>query len=216
LAIVGLRLLRYCNVDFVFANAIKTFGRIKECLVSYDIACQWFPNLSKRSSREWPENLRLPTGLKLTPMIPAFHYPAHQTKNHDEYDPKLVVGNGTSDNEGIERFWSSHNALGPSTKSMGPETRQMVLDDHINGWNWAKVTGMGKWCLIRLLEGVCLFSMARYYLASRIRASCRKSQQPMRSSSGIYARPPEGTCQGMGGCVCSLGGCSIPEIKESL
>lgn len=130
-------------MDWIFGMGMGAFKGLKHCFVSYDIACQWFINLRCHQANDWPSHMRLSLTLDLIPMIPVFHYPAHQTKGHNEYNPRLVVGNGTSDNEGIERIWGSHNALGPSTKAMGPETRQLVLDDNFNSWNWFKYIGMG-------------------------------------------------------------------------
>jgi hypothetical protein len=121
---------------------LASFDGIEECLVSYDIACQWFAKLQTRQS-EWPAHLQVLDGINLTPMIPAFHFPAHHSKGHDEFNPRLVVGNGTSDNEAPERIWGPHNALGNSTKTMGPETRHMVLDDAIGYWNWWKYIDHG-------------------------------------------------------------------------
>lgn len=134
---------RYCNMDYIFACALASYGDITDCLVSYDIACQWFVNLHQRARDSWPLHLRDLSSIRLTPAIPAFHYPAHAAKNHDEFDPRLVVGNGTSDNEGPERVWAAHNPLGPSTQKMGPSTRALVLDDSIQSYNWGKYAGHG-------------------------------------------------------------------------
>jgi len=134
--------LRYCNMDFVFGSVLKSFEGITECIVSYDIACQWFVNLHNRIDRGWPEDLKPAKNLSITPAIPAFHHPGHGQKKHEEYDPKLVRGNGISDNEGPERLWGPHNVLGNSTKNMGPESRHFVLDN-FSFWNWTKYANHG-------------------------------------------------------------------------
>jgi hypothetical protein len=131
-------------MDFIFGGAVKSFGELAVIIVSYDIACQWFVNLHRRMKTDWPSSLVIPQRTRLVPAIPAFHYPAHGAKNHDEFDPRLVKGNGTSDNEGPERIWGAHNALGNSTKTMGPEARHFTLDDNFSYWNWQKYSGHGK------------------------------------------------------------------------
>ena len=142
-------------MDMIFASAVKSFEGISNVIVSYDIACQWFVNLDKRTTGEWPEHLKLPPTLELTPGIPAFHYPAHGAKKHDEFDPRLIQGNGTSDNEGPERIWGAHNQLGNSTKSMGPESRHLILDDNFSHWNWLKYAGHGMlYCLYTFLLNI--------------------------------------------------------------
>jgi hypothetical protein len=130
-------------MDYVFARALASFGDLQNCLVSYDIACQWFVNLHQRAGNSWPAELKSLSSVNLIPAIPAFHYPAHAVKNHDEFDPRLVLGNGTSDNEGPERIWAALNPLGPSTQKMGPSTRHLVVDDGIHHWNWSKYAGHG-------------------------------------------------------------------------
>lgn len=135
---------RYCNMDYVFGSALKHFEGIKQCIVSYDISCQWYANLHKRIEEDWPDHLKIPNSLQIIPAIPAFHYPAHGMKNHEEFDPRLVLGNGTSDNESPERVWGAHNALGNSSKSMGPESRHFVIDDSLSHWNWGKYVGHGQ------------------------------------------------------------------------
>jgi len=133
----------YCNMDFIFASALKLYGSIELCTVSYDIACQWFVNLLKRERDKWPEELKVASGIAMQPTILAFHYEAHGQKKHHKYDLRLVLGNGISENEGPERIWGQHNALGNSTKTMGPESRHLVLDDNFGFWNWLKYSGHG-------------------------------------------------------------------------
>jgi len=135
---------RYCNMDIIFASALKSFGEINGAIVSYDIACQWFVNMHSRMNGGWPDNLKIPNTISLTPSIPSMHYEGHAKKNHEEFNPRLVEGNGTSENEGPERIWGAHNALGNTTKTMGPEARHLVLDDNFSFWNWLKYSGHGK------------------------------------------------------------------------
>lgn len=111
-------------------------------LVSYDIVCQWFVNLSRRMNDHWPESIKMPPFAKLVPAIPKLHEPMHSTE-HQMYSLNYIPGVGESDCECPERFWGPHNILGNATKTQGPGSRQDVLDDHFNFWNWLKYTGLG-------------------------------------------------------------------------
>ena len=128
-------------MDYIFASAIQS-TELALIAISYDIVCQWFINMFTRILH-WPEPLRPKEGLKLRPLIPKFHEPAHLEKGHEQYSFNLVEGIGLSDSECSERVWGSHNPLAGSTRTMGPGTREDVLDDNFGHWNWLKYIAMG-------------------------------------------------------------------------
>ncbi|KJA18008.1 hypothetical protein HYPSUDRAFT_115767, partial [Hypholoma sublateritium FD-334 SS-4] len=132
---------RYANMDYTFASAIKS-TQLMLVAISYDIACQWFINIFSRML-QWPKELRPRAGLNLRPLIPKFHEPAHLEKGHEQYSFNLAEGVGLSDGECPERVWGSHNPLAGSTRTMGPGTREDVLDDNFGHWNWLKYSSMG-------------------------------------------------------------------------
>ena len=136
-------------MDYIFASAIKA-TKLLLVAISYDIACQWFINLFNRMFG-WPKELRPRPGLNLRPLIPKFHEPAHLDKGHEQYSFNLAEGIGLSDGECPERVWGSHNTLAGSTRTMGPGTRDDVLDDNFADWNWLKYSSMGVCCLPRRL-----------------------------------------------------------------
>ncbi|KDR65401.1 hypothetical protein GALMADRAFT_81900, partial [Galerina marginata CBS 339.88] len=86
----------------------------------------------------------IPSTTKFIPAIPKLHEPMHGKANHEVYSLNLIPGVGASDLETPERVWAGHNALGNSTKTMGPGSRSDVLDDHFSFWNWRKYVGLGK------------------------------------------------------------------------
>jgi len=135
-------------MDYTFASAVTSAAApsllVPLLLISYDIACQWFTNLFKRMDERWPEHLKLPSTTRIIPAIPKLHEPMHEAANHEVYSLKYIPGVGESDCECPERIWSPHNALGNSTKTMGPGSRQDTLDDHFSFWNWEKYVGHGR------------------------------------------------------------------------
>ncbi|KAF9470371.1 hypothetical protein BDN70DRAFT_780429, partial [Pholiota conissans] len=81
--------------------------------------------------------------IEARPLIPKFHEPAHEEKNHEQFSFNFAIGVGKTDGEVPERVWAGHNGLGGSTKMQGPGSRHDVLDDHFGFWNWQKYCGMG-------------------------------------------------------------------------
>ncbi|PPQ76700.1 hypothetical protein CVT26_004470 [Gymnopilus dilepis] len=133
---------RYSSMDYIFGSVLQQVA-VALVLISYDIACQWFVNLFKRISQDWPQEIKPPHPIEFTPAIPKLHYSMHETTNHEVYSLNYIPGAGLSDGECPERVWAPHNALGNSTKTQAPGSRQDVLDDHFNFWNWLKYVGMG-------------------------------------------------------------------------
>ncbi|PBK78973.1 hypothetical protein ARMGADRAFT_951532, partial [Armillaria gallica] len=135
---------RYAPMDFIFGSMLQAFVTLICGFISYDIACQWFVNLSTQMEG-WPSNLQNNGRLWLTPVIPKFHELAHHAENHHEFSCNLVKGIGNTNAEAPEHIWGPHNSLRNSTKTMGSGSQQDVLDDHFGFWNWLKYTLMGKW-----------------------------------------------------------------------
>ncbi|KJA15107.1 hypothetical protein HYPSUDRAFT_208168 [Hypholoma sublateritium FD-334 SS-4] len=133
---------RYANMDYIIASAMSHFHELRSVGLSYDICCQWYPNMYQQMTG-WPEQLHILPMLATWPLIPKFHEPAHNEKAHEQYSFNLAVGFGKSDGEVPERGWAGHNGLGNTTKMQGPGSRHDVLDDHFGSWNWVKYHTMG-------------------------------------------------------------------------
>lgn len=145
--------LRYANMDYIFGSALR-FVFISLLLISYDIACQWFINLYRRIEEQWPEEIKPRPDFRFNPAIPKLHEPMHGSVGHEVYSFNYIPGVGETDGECIERIWSPHNALGNSTKTMGPGSRHDILDDHFGFWNWQKYISQGKTLLRRYKNAV--------------------------------------------------------------
>lgn len=113
-------------------------------LVSYDIACQWHKNLSRRV-KEYPLALNAAFfEFVLTVMVPKYHLKAHGEKCQTPYNPNLLPHTARTDGEAIERQWSQINPIAMSTREMGPGLRLDTIDDHWSAYNWRKIVGHGK------------------------------------------------------------------------
>ncbi|KAG2101391.1 uncharacterized protein F5147DRAFT_747022 [Suillus discolor] len=146
---------RYTNMDFIFFSSIMPL-LLLSIIISYDIACQWKINLTKRIN-ELPEHLQIPAAVALATFIfgiPKFHCPAHEEKCAIPHSLNLIPGVGRTDGEGIERNWAEMNRVANSTKEMGPGSQHDVLDDHFGHHNWHKYTGLGLSLRRKLLNAI--------------------------------------------------------------
>ncbi|KAF8217497.1 hypothetical protein K438DRAFT_1556366, partial [Mycena galopus ATCC 62051] len=74
-------------------------------------------------------------------VVPKMHIKGHKLKCQEEYSLNLIPGSGQMCREGIERPWVHIGAIGPSTKEMGPGSREDTLNAHWGSWNWQKIVG---------------------------------------------------------------------------
>ncbi|KAG1907608.1 uncharacterized protein F5891DRAFT_1124516 [Suillus fuscotomentosus] len=146
---------RYANMDFIFFSSIMPL-LLLSVVISYDIACQWKINLTKRMD-DLPEHLQISAAVALAAFmfgIPKFHCPAHEEKCAIPHSLNLMPGVGRTDGEGIEHNWAEMNRVANSTKEMGPGSRHDVLDDHFGYHNWSKYTELGLSLWRKLLNAV--------------------------------------------------------------
>ena len=129
-------------MDYIFGLTLQHVF-VPLVLISSDIACQWFINLSKRIDSHWLQEILLRPGTQLIPAILKLYEPMHQMANHQAYSLNFILGVGLLDCKCLERVWGPHNILGNSTKAQGPGSRQDVLDDHFGYWNWCKYISQG-------------------------------------------------------------------------
>ncbi|KAG1740907.1 hypothetical protein EDB19DRAFT_1895242 [Suillus lakei] len=134
---------RYANMDFIFFSSIMPL-LLLSVIISYDIACQWKINFTKRMD-DLPEHLQILAAVALAAFIfgiPKFHCPAHEEKCAIPHSLNLMPGAGWTDGEGIECNWAEMNCVVNSMKEMGPGSRHNVLDNHFGYHNWSKYTGL--------------------------------------------------------------------------
>jgi len=91
----------------------------------------------------WPPDIQPSPETEMNPGVGKFHKPGHMEKGHHKFSFNLIKGAGQVDGENQERQWAAHNALGGSTKAMGPGTRALTLEDNFSFWNWMKYSSHG-------------------------------------------------------------------------
>lgn len=132
------------NMDYSICQALsyRTSG-FTECLVIYDIGCQWSRHFQDRVHQN--PFLMLPTCLtKIIPAVGKFHINAHVPECFVRYSLNFVEGAGQLDGEILETLWAGLNKVTGSTRAMSKAHRQELLDDHMRDSNWKKMVGMGK------------------------------------------------------------------------
>lgn len=128
-------------MDFIVGSSLQATTLLL-IILSYDIACQWFINITNHISH-WPDEVKPAPETKLQPLIPKLHEPGHKKANHEQYSFNFAPGVGQMDGECPERIWAAHNMLGNATKTQRLGSRQDVLDNHFGFWDWQKYAGMG-------------------------------------------------------------------------
>ncbi|TEB19287.1 hypothetical protein FA13DRAFT_1802430 [Coprinellus micaceus] len=143
---------RYSNVDYIAFCSIRWF-KIRDLVISYDIACQWHKKLMARLGR-LPPSIQPKTLAGLTVLIPKFHLPAHIEYCNRTYSFNLTKGVGRTDGEAPERGWARMNAAAKSTAEMGPGTRRDTLDDLFADENWKKTQRLMASQLTKMIRAV--------------------------------------------------------------
>lgn len=138
---------RYINVDYAVASALGNDIKagITDVVVTYDIACQWGKNFQHRLST-YPliPPLDLSTLNSFRVGIPKFHLIGHGESCQCSFNLAFMDHVGMTHGESVETIWSHSTSLATWSRENGPGARHLTLDDHWNGWNWSKLTGLCK------------------------------------------------------------------------
>ena len=116
-------------------------GKIKQCLLVYDIFCQWIKHFLTRV--ESSPYLSIPEGMKVQGGIGDFHVKGHIEDCFTRFALMFIEGSRVIDGEILETLWSVLNETSRSAKGSTLAHRNEILDDHMNHSNWKKLIGMG-------------------------------------------------------------------------
>jgi hypothetical protein len=117
--------------------------------VIYDIACEWHKNLQSRLRDCPPEIIsRLARLVELRYFIPKFHIVAHGPACQTRFSLNWRSGCGRTFGELIEQEWAHIKKVAAATREQGPGARHLTLDDHWGWWNWRRLVGLGKYCIL--------------------------------------------------------------------
>lgn len=121
-----------------------------QLVITYDIACQWWRNFSKRM-RALPPPLQIPLDdVEVSFAVPPFHLRNHGNDCQANFSLGFMPGAGRTCGEGIETEWAHMNGIATSIREMSPCAHRETIDDHWGGWNWRKIVGFGTSFLLRI------------------------------------------------------------------
>ena len=126
-------------MDYIILSSLVG-TKVPRVVLSYDIGCQWSKNFSRRI-KDLPGNLQLDPNVKVEVGIPTWHVNGHGDDCKANFSLGYMHGVGRTCGEDVETTWAQTNALGTSTREMGPGAWHETLDDHWSGWNFWKIVG---------------------------------------------------------------------------
>jgi hypothetical protein len=125
-------------MDYIVLSSLAGV-KLPRVVITYDIGCQWSKNLWRRME-EFPDDLKLDPSMSIEIGIPNWHINGHG-ENCKIFGLSYMDGVGRTCGEEVETTWAQTNALGASTREMGPGARHETLNDHWSGLNFRKIVG---------------------------------------------------------------------------
>ncbi len=114
--------------------------------LSYDLVCQYLPNLlTCISGQRFPGLVEevLAKFRELEGNISQVHILPHIGRCKALFSFNYTPGCGRSCGDNVESPWAKTKRAGGSLKQMNHGLRHDVLDFLLNDWNWSKVIGLG-------------------------------------------------------------------------
>ena len=128
---------------------------LRECLLIYDVYCQYGVHFEDRIEAASDYLYRDPQ-VKMLGAIGKFHLADHVDSCFSKWSLNFMKGAGHIDGEIMETLWSGMNKVSGAARSMSKAHRQETLDDYMRDSNWKKTVGIGelfttKWIMIFML-----------------------------------------------------------------
>lgn len=137
-------LYRQINIDYQVASSLSSSDGLSECVISYDIACQWSKHVLDRFTK-LPDGIAdAALSMTLYFVVPKLHLRSHKIDCQGNFSFNNLVGVGRTDGEGVERNWSSNNDAAGATREMREGHRHDTLDDVFHDYNYRKITDLGE------------------------------------------------------------------------
>jgi hypothetical protein len=134
---------RQVNVDYSVVNALNFNSEgLPECLVIYDVMCQYLVNFEKRL-QDVSDHIQLDPKMKVLGAVGKFHLSDHVDSCFSLWTLNFMEGSGHIDGEIMETLWSGMNKVSGAARSMSKAHRQETLDDYMRDSNWKKTVGIG-------------------------------------------------------------------------
>lgn len=145
---------RYVDVPMAMVINASINAGLKDLVISYDIACKYSINFLERVCNSpyplLPDNLQ--SLVSILWLIGKFHLGGHREECQKFFNFNYTQGVGRMSGELVETIWSYFDFLKYQTREMGPGSRQEMLSDAMNYWNWQKIVKMSDKTRLAILQ----------------------------------------------------------------
>jgi hypothetical protein len=117
-------------------------------LLTYDVYCQYFKNITSRFSVWFPTLAKFIA--RLGGAVPKMHIRNHVAQCNTQWSTNFTEYVGFLIGELIEGSWAELNQFAGSTKETNHGHRHDILDDGCGQWNWDKVIQIGTLIILTL------------------------------------------------------------------
>ncbi len=134
-------------MDRSLVGALKDQTKQRWIQLSYDLVCQYLPNLLARITKERFPELMDEELVKITRIegnIGQLHIVAHILYCLALYSFNHTPGVGRSCGDILESAWDRTKHASGSLKQMNHGLHHDMLDFILNDWNWSKVVRLGE------------------------------------------------------------------------
>ncbi|KAJ7453629.1 hypothetical protein B0H11DRAFT_1740870 [Mycena galericulata] len=142
----------YAHTDYALGQALGDAQHQRWILLSYDVYCQFFKNITTRFLNWFPSMKPLIT--KLSGVVPKMHIRNHIGQCQSQWSTNFTEFIGFLIGELIEGSWAELNQFAGSTKEQNHGHRHDTLDDGCGQWNWDKVIRMAQ-TLLKMYREAC-------------------------------------------------------------
>lgn len=139
------------NVDYSVCNGLNfNSDGLRECLLIYDVYCQYGVRFDDRL-RDVSKYLSRDPEMKMLGAIGKFHLADHVDSCFSKWSLNFIKGAGHIDGEIMETLWSGMNKVSGAARSMSKAHRQETLDDYMRDSNWKKTVRIGEFLFFNSL-----------------------------------------------------------------
>lgn len=133
---------RYAHTDYALGVTLSDCHEQRWIILSYDVYCQYFKNITTRFEKWFPKLMGLIE--RLGGVVPKMHIRNHVAQCQTQWSTNFQEFLAFLIGELIEGSWAELNQFAGSTKETNHGHRHDILDDGFGQWNWDKVIQMGK------------------------------------------------------------------------
>ncbi|KAJ6543417.1 hypothetical protein DFH09DRAFT_1367992 [Mycena vulgaris] len=142
----------YAHTDYALAQTLGDAQDQRWIVLTYDVYCQYFKNITSRFKRWFPSMADF-IG-RLAGAVPKMHIRNHVAQCQSQWSTNFQDYLAFLIGELIEGSWAEMNQFAGSTKEQNHGHRHDSLDDGCGQWNWDKLIHMAE-TLLKMYREAC-------------------------------------------------------------